>query len=189
MSAAVEISILVALVGALFSALGVSLVFKDYIADLIAFFIMRYVKQIRPGRRVKIMVTPSIKGDVVTIGPIRTTLMEVGDGERLPSVQTGRIVKVPNFFLVNNPVLIYGDTIIDEVVAYVSEPFHDIDATIQSMRESIVAEWHRPVEIGIYQREKELVIHGIFEAKTSGIGDLRSNILKDFLKRTSKAKS
>lgn len=189
MATTTDITVLVALVGALFSALGVSLVFKDYVADLIAFFIMRYVKQIRPGRRVKVMVTPPIKGDVVTIGPIRTTLMEVGDGERLPSVQTGRIVKIPNFFLLNNPVLVYGDTIIDEVIAYFSEPFPDIDATIQNMRESIVAEGHRPVEIGIYQREKGLVVHGIFEAKTSEMGDLRSNILKDFLKRNSKAKS
>jgi hypothetical protein len=45
-------------------------------------------------------------------------MMEVGDSERLPSINAGRLIKVPNYMLINNPVMIYGDTTTEEVVSY-----------------------------------------------------------------------
>ncbi|MDK2796122.1 MAG: hypothetical protein PWQ22_1019 [Archaeoglobaceae archaeon] len=94
---------------ALLSALGFSFVLKDYFANFIAGLILRRVKRIKRDVRIKILTNPAIKGDVVEIGWFRTTLREVGDGERLPSVPTGRILKIPNFFLFNNPVVVYKD--------------------------------------------------------------------------------
>ena len=103
----------------IFSSLGMSFVFKDYIADLIATIVIKKTRDIKIGNRIKISSGGAVtKGDIMDIGLIRTTIMEVGDGERLPSVRTGRLIKVPNYMLISNPVMIYGDTIIDEVTAY-----------------------------------------------------------------------
>lgn len=161
--------------------LGISVVFKDYVASMIAGLVLKNVKNIKTGRRIKIIVNPAIKGDVISVGTIRTTLMEVGDGERLPSVQTGRLVKVPNSFLITNPVLIYGDTIIDEVVAYLSPPLPNLDIVEASMKEAISMQGHRVIEVGLYQKENHLVVHGVFETATKEMADERSKILKNFL--------
>jgi hypothetical protein len=115
------------------------------------------------------------------IGILRTTVMEVGDGERLPSVRTGRLIKIPNYMLINNPVMVYGDTIIDEAVAYVPRPYPDTQLLIDSMKDAIVNNGHGLIEVGLYQKDDRLIIHGVFEVKTSEMGDERSKILRDFL--------
>lgn len=169
----------------IFSSLGMSFVFKDYIADLIATIVIRKTKDIKVGNRIKInsggVVT---KGDIMEIGMLRTTVMEVGDGERLPSVRTGRLIKVPNYMLISNPVMIYGDTIIDEVISYIPRPYPDSQLLEESMRQAIINNGHGLIEVGLYQKDDRLVIHGVFEVKTSEMGDERSKILKEFLTRS-----
>jgi small-conductance mechanosensitive channel len=168
-----------------FSSLGLSFVFKDYIADLIATIVIKKTKDIKIGNRIKISSGGAVtKGDIMDIGLLRTTVMEVGDGERLPSVRTGRLIKVPNYMLINNPVMIYGDTIIDEVVSYVPRPYPDTQLLVESMRNAIINNGHGLIEVGLYQKEDRLVIHGVFEVKTSEMGDERSKILKEFLIRS-----
>ncbi|HKZ62132.1 MAG TPA: mechanosensitive ion channel domain-containing protein [Nitrososphaera sp.] len=169
----------------IFSSLGMSLVFKDYIADLIATIVIRKTKDIKVGNRIKVSNGGTItKGDVMEIGLLRTTVMEVGDGERLPSVRTGRLIKVPNYMLISNPVMIYGDTIIDEVVSYIPRPYPDSQMLEESMKQAIVNNGHGLIEVGLYQKEDRLVIHGVFEVKTSEMCDERSKILKEFLVRS-----
>jgi small-conductance mechanosensitive channel len=169
----------------IFSSLGLSFVFKDYIADLIATVVIKKTKDIKIGNRIKINAGGSItKGDIMEIGMLRTTVMEVGDGERLPSVRTGRLIKVPNYMLINNPVMIYGDTIIDEVVSYIPRPYPDSQLLVDSMKLAITNNGHGLIEVGLYQKEDRLVIHGVFEVKTSEMGDERSKILKEFLSRS-----
>lgn len=163
----------------LVSALGFSFVLKDYVASIIAGIIFRKVKHIRPNRRIKVLTNPIIKGDIVEIGWLRTTLMEVGDGERLPSVRTGRILKLPNFFLFNNPVLVYGDRIIDEVVAHVEESKFRPEL-VDVMRRSIERLGQKVVDVGVFQKEKYFIIHGIFESETCSMVDVRSKILIEF---------
>lgn len=169
--------------GIIFSSMGASFVFKDYIANLVSTLVIKRSKDIKVGKRVKINVpgVPTTKGDIMDIGILRTTVMEVGDGERLPSVRTGRLIKVPNYMLISNPVMIYGDTIIDEVVSYIPRPYPDSQLLVDSMREAIVNNGHGLIEVGLYQKEDRLVIHGVFEVKTSEMADERSKILKDFL--------
>jgi small-conductance mechanosensitive channel len=168
-----------------FSSLGLSFVFKDYIADLIATVVIKKTRDIKIGNRIKISSGSAVtKGDIMDIGLLRTTVMEVGDGERLPSVRTGRLIKVPNYMLINNPVMIYGDTIIDEVVSYVPRPYPDTQLLVESMRHAIINNGHGLIEVGLYQKEDRLVIHGVFEVKTSEMGDERSKILKEFLIRS-----
>jgi small-conductance mechanosensitive channel len=173
------------LMSALFSSAGISFVFKDYIADLVAALVIKKTKDIKVGNRIKISSGGSTtKGDIMEIGILRTTVMEVGDGERLPSVRTGRLIKVPNYMLINNPVMIYGDTIIDEVIAYVPRPYPNSQLLEDSMRQAIINNGHGLIEVGLYQKEDRLVIHGVFEVKTSEMADERSKILKEFLIRS-----
>ena len=163
--------------------MGVGIVFKDYIAALISTIVIKKTKDIRQGNRIKISApgVPTTKGDIMHIGLLRTTVMEVGDGERLPSVRTGRLIKVPNHMLISNPVMIYGDTIIDEVISYIPRPYPDSHLLLNSMREAITGNGHGLIEVGLYQKEDRLVIHGVFEVKTSEMADERSKILMDFL--------
>lgn len=173
------------LMSALFSSVGISFVFKDYVADLVATMVIKKTKDIKVGNRIKMNNGSYItKGDIMEIGLLRTTVMEVGDGERLPSVRTGRLIKVPNSMLINNPVMIYGDTIIDEVVAYVPRPYPASELLENSMRQAIINNGHGLIEVGLYQKEDRLVIHGVFEVKTSEMADERSKILKEFLVRS-----
>ena len=173
------------LMSALFSSAGISFVFKDYIADLVATLVIKKTKDIKVGNRIKISSGGSTtKGDIMEIGMLRTTVMEVGDGERLPSVRTGRLIKVPNYMLINNPVMIYGDPIIDEVIAYVPRPYPASQLLEDSMRQAIINNGHGLIEVGLYQKEDRLVIHGVFEVKTSEMADERSKILKEFLIRS-----
>jgi small-conductance mechanosensitive channel len=178
-----EIIAYVPLLSIVFSSMGMSFVFKDYIADLVSTVVIKKTKDIKPGNRIKISAAglPTTKGDIMHIGLLRTTVMEVGDGERLPSVRTGRLIKVPNYMLISNPVMIYGDTIIDEVVSYIPRPYPDSQLLVESMREAITGNGHGLIEVGLYQKEDRLVIHGVFEVKTSEMADERSKILKDFL--------
>jgi small-conductance mechanosensitive channel len=162
-----------------------SFVFKDYIADLIATVVIRKTKDIKVGKRIKVSNGGAVtKGDIMEIGMLRTTVMEVGDGERLPSVRTGRLIKVPNYMLISNPVMIYGDTIIDEVVSYIPRPYPESQMLEESMRQAIINNGHGLIEVGLYQKDDRLVIHGVFEVKTSEMGDERSKILKEFLVRS-----
>lgn len=168
-----------------FSSLGMSFVFKDYIADLLATVVIRKIKDIKVGTRIKISSGGAVtKGDIMEIGILRTTVMEVGDGERLPSVRTGRLIKVPNYMLISNPVMIYGDTIIDEVISYIPRPYPDSQLLEDSMRQAIINSGHGLIEVGLYQKDDRLVIHGVFEVRTSEMGDERSKILKEFLMRS-----
>lgn len=178
----VETTITISLIATLLGTMGFSLAFKDYIASLMAGLIIRRGKLIKNGGRVKILTSPIVKGDVRNIGWLRTTLMEVGDGERLPSVQTGRLMKIPNFMLFNNPTLIYGETLIDEVVAYVkSDLTRSNGKLIENMAHAIEAEGHKIIGIGLYQKENSLVVHGIFESTTKELADVRSKILARYL--------
>ena len=168
-----------------FSSLGLSFVFKDYVADLLATIVIKKTKDIKVGNRIKISSGGAVtKGDIMDIGVLRTTVMEVGDGERLPSVRTGRLIKVPNYMLINNPVMIYGDTIIDEVISYIPRPYPDTQLLVDSMKLAIINNGHGLIEVGLYQKDDRLVIHGVFEVKTSEMGDERSKILKEFLTRS-----
>jgi small-conductance mechanosensitive channel len=166
--------------------MGFSFVFKDFIADLIASMVIKKIKDIKVGNRIKISSGGAMtKGDIMEIGLLRTTVMEVGDGERLPSVRTGRLIKVPNYMLISSPVMIYGDTIIDEVVSYVPRPFPDSQLLVDSMKEAIVSSGHGLIEVGLYQsKDDKLVVHGVFEVQTSEMSDERSRILLEFLARS-----
>lgn len=178
----------IALLSVLLSALGFSMIARDYLASLLGGIVIRKVKRISPGTRVKILASPLIKGDVVKVGWLRTTLVEVGDGERLPSVQTGRVLLVPNSMLVNSPVLVYGRKVVDQVVAYVeggSEP----EKVVQCMKEAMREKGVKIKEVDLYQKEGSLMVYGIYETEPSYMADVRSEITKLFINKFNKVKA
>lgn len=178
--------ILVAPITLLFSAIGLTFLFKTYLENLVSGFIIRRAGDMRRGTRIKLLISPQvIKGDVVSVGPVRTTLIEVGDGEHLPSIQTGRFVKIPNTMLVGGAIVLYRDTMVDEVIAEVKLGAVTVEEAIGTMRKAIEEVGHTPLDVGIYQKSERLVVHGVFEVRTRTASDERGRVLRRFLELVS----
>src|SRR5438094_660966 len=173
MDTSTAISLLI-LIGSTF---GITVVLKEFVSSIAAGMVVRWVKHVRPGRRIKIIGPHIIKGNVISIGPIRTTLEEVGDGEHLPSIRTGRLIKLPNTAIIESAVLIYGDDIVDEVIAVVPAATSDAEIEMQNMRDAITQVGHEIVEVGLFQKDERLLVHGVFKVKTDQIADERTKIL------------
>ena len=77
--------------------------------------------------------------------------------------------------------MVYGDTIIDEVISYIPRPYPDSLLLVEGMKDAIISNGHGLIDVGLYQKDDRLVIHGVFEVKTSEMADERSKILRDFL--------
>ena len=177
-----DFSIYVAFFGISASILGVSWVSRDYLSSLIGGIIIRRIKRIKPGTRIKILGMPHvIKGDVLSVNMFRTTLAEVGDGDRLPGIKTGRIYVLPNSILINNPVLMYGCKIVDQVVAYVDR---DPENGVRCMEQAIKKAGVDPKEVDVYQTKDKYVIYGVYESKTEKVSKVRNDIMRFFVKLT-----
>ncbi len=167
----------------LITSVGLSVILREFLVNLLAGLSLRHSKQLRVGRRLKIIDSQIMKGDVIHIGALQTTMMEVGDGEHLPSVETGRVLKIPNAQLLAKPLLIYGDEIVDEVIAYLPAIGADLTQATDQMRQAIRACGHEPWEVGLYSKDDKIVVHGIFRVKTEEMVDERTRILMAFLGR------
>ena len=174
----------ITLLSVLVSTLGFSMIAREYLASFFGGIVIREVKRIKPGTRVKILTSPVIKGDVVKVGWLRTTLLEVGDGERLPSIKTGRMLLVPNSTLINSPILIYGREVIDQVVAYVDGRCPEPEKIIQCMKEAMMEKGVKVKEVDLYQKGDKLMVYGIYKTKSNTMTDVRSEIMRVFLKKS-----
>ncbi|MCP9928150.1 mechanosensitive ion channel family protein [Cyanobium sp. CH-040] len=117
---------LVALSGYFLVVVGITVIFKDRLGGLtvaigvagagIAFALQEVIGSVagwiaisfggfyRPGDRVQV---GGIKGDVIDIGILRTTLMELGEWVH-SDLYSGRIVRVANSFVFKQPVFNYS---------------------------------------------------------------------------------
>jgi small-conductance mechanosensitive channel len=87
-------------------AIGAATVFalQEVIASLAGWVALSFGSFFRPGDRIEL---GGIKGDVIDIGLLRTTLMEIGawiDGDQY----SGRMVRVANSFVFKQPVFNYS---------------------------------------------------------------------------------
>lgn len=172
-------STFLAFLGIFSSVLGISWVSRDYLSSFIGGFLIRRIKGIKPGTRIKVLGTPHvIKGDVLRIMTLRTALAEVGDGERLPGIRTGRIYVLPNSVLINNPVLMYGSEIVDQVVAYVEK---DPEKAITCMKRAMSKVGVKFKEVDMYQTMNKYAIYGIYESETDNVNTIRCEIMKTFV--------
>jgi small-conductance mechanosensitive channel len=165
-------------IGIFASAMGISWVSRDYLSSLLGGIILRKVNKIQAGTRVKVYSGNTVKGDIQKIGLFSTQLKEVGEGDRLPSRQTGRTILLPNSLIVNSPVLVYGSKIVDQVVAYVhKEPEKAIKLMKEAMNESRV----KSKEVDLYQTGDKFAVHGIYESDAGRVSDTRNEIMKRYI--------
>jgi len=83
---------------------GVAFALQEVIASAAGWIAVSFGKFYAPGDRIKL---GGIKGDVIDIGVLRTTLMEIGewvDGD----LYNGRIVRVANSYVFKDPVVNYS---------------------------------------------------------------------------------
>jgi len=181
----IEVTTILTTVLGVFSTVGVTFIAKDYIASLLGGLMMRKDARIKPGTRVKIMVTPSLKGDIEKVGWVRSSLMEVGEGDRFPSVRTGRMLIVPNSILMNSPMMIYGEEVVDEVIVHIDSDFPDPEAAIQCMKDAMVEAGVKVKDVNISHKTDSLVVYGFYKADPDSMSDRRSEITSLFLKKFS----
>jgi len=83
---------------------GITFALQELIASIAGWFAIAFAKFYKTGDRVQL---GGIKGDVIDIGMLRTTVMEIGgwvDGD----LYNGRVVRVANSFVFKEPVFNYS---------------------------------------------------------------------------------
>ena len=93
------LSVTLGIVGA-----GVALALQEVIISIAGFFAITLAGFYKPGDRVRI---GGIRGDVIDVSLIRTTLMEIGDWVD-GDLYNGRVVRVTNSFVFKEPVYNYS---------------------------------------------------------------------------------
>jgi small-conductance mechanosensitive channel len=83
---------------------GVAVALQDVLASIAGAFSIGFSKLYAAGDRVQI---GDIRGDVIDIGLLRTTLMEIGNWVNV-DLYSGRIVRVPNSMVLKGPVFNYS---------------------------------------------------------------------------------
>ena len=105
---------------------GIAFALQEVIASVAGWVAVSFARFYRTGDRVQL---GGIKGDVIDIGVLRTTLMECGEWVN-GDLYNGRIVRVANSFVLKEPVVNYsGDFpfLWDEIVVPVR---HGCDAEL-----------------------------------------------------------
>jgi len=83
---------------------GIAFALQEVIASFAGWFAISLSHFYRTGDRVQL---GGIKGDVIDIGVLRTTLMEVGEWVK-GDLYTGRVVRIANSFVFKEPVFNYS---------------------------------------------------------------------------------
>ncbi len=83
---------------------GIAFALQELIASVAGWFALTFSGFYKTGDRVQL---GGIKGDVIDIGVLRTTLMEVGEWVK-GDLYTGRVVRVANSFIFKEPVFNYS---------------------------------------------------------------------------------
>jgi len=83
---------------------GIAFALQEVIASFAGWFAISFAGFYRTGDRVQL---GGIKGDVIDIGVLRTTLMEVGEWVK-GDLYNGRVVRVANSFVFKEPVFNYS---------------------------------------------------------------------------------
>jgi small-conductance mechanosensitive channel len=84
-----------------FFGAGLAIALREYIASFFAWFYILGQRHFGLGSRVEVA---GVRGDVIDIGVFKLTLVEVR-GEGLGEQSSGRLVTVPNFKILTDPVL------------------------------------------------------------------------------------
>lgn len=83
---------------------GIAFALQEVIASFAGWFAISLANFYKPGDRIQL---GGIKGDVIDIGILRTTLMEVGEWVK-GDLYSGRVVRIANSFVFKEPVFNYS---------------------------------------------------------------------------------
>ncbi len=83
---------------------GIAFALQEVIVSVAGWMALTFSRFYSPGDRVQL---GGIKGDVIDIGVLRTTLMEIGDWVN-GDLYNGRVVRVANSFVFTDPVVNYS---------------------------------------------------------------------------------
>lgn len=83
---------------------GIAFALQEVIASFAGWFAISFAKFYKPGDRVQL---GGIKGDVIDVGILRTTLMELGQWVN-GDLYNGRVVRIANSFVFKEPVFNYS---------------------------------------------------------------------------------
>lgn len=83
-----------------FISAGLAIALREYLASFLAWFYILAQRNIALGGRIEVA---GVRGDVIDIGVFKLTLVEVR-GEGLGDQSSGRLVTVPNFKILTDPV-------------------------------------------------------------------------------------
>jgi small-conductance mechanosensitive channel len=83
-------------------AIGLALALQKYVASYFGYFVIVFSNMVHIGDRIRI---GNFKGDVRHIGIFYLTLDEVGEDEKLGGELTGKILRIPNLVLLDQPLL------------------------------------------------------------------------------------
>lgn len=83
-----------------FLGAGLAIALREYVASFLAWFYLMGQRNVALGSRIEVA---GVRGDVIDIGVLKLTLIEVR-GEGLGEQSSGRLVSIPNFKLLTDPV-------------------------------------------------------------------------------------
>jgi len=127
---------------------GIAFALQEVIASFAGWFAISMAGFYRTGDRVQL---GGIKGDVIDIGVLRTTLMEVGEWVQA-DLYSGRVVRIANSFVFKEPVFNYSaefPCLWDELrfpVKYGSD-WREARALLERVAEEVVGEYTRQARV------------------------------------------
>lgn len=142
-----------------FIGAGLAIALREYLASFLAWFYILGQRNITLGSRIEIGVPNGVRGDVIDIGVFKLTMVEVR-GEGIGEQSSGRLVTVPNFKILTDPV--YHFT--------AGSPFvwDEIDFTV-----TFESDWERAKEIireagnRVYEPHAEEIASGFREIESA----------------------
>lgn len=138
---------------------GIAFALQEVIMSIAGWFTITFSRFYKTGDRVQL---GGITGDVIDIGLLRTTLMEVGDWVR-GDLYNGRVVRVANSFVFKDPVFNYsGDFpfLWDEItvpIKYGSD-YQFAQELLQQTVEEVVGEYAQSVQKAWREMVKKFMI-------------------------------
>lgn len=126
---------------------GVAFSLQEVIASVAGWFTVTFGGYYRAGDRIQL---GGIRGDVIDIGVLRTTLMECGDWVN-GDLYNGRIVRVANSFVFKEPVYNYSadfEFLWDEIVVPIrlGTDISQVQKVLEEVAEEVVGGYSRRAE-------------------------------------------
>lgn len=142
-----------------FIGAGLAIALREYLASFLAWFYILGQRNIGLGSRIEIGIPNGVRGDVIDIGILKLTLVEVR-GEGVGEQSSGRLATVPNFKVLTDPVFHFT----------AGSPFvwDEIDFTV-----TFESDWERAKEIieaagtRVYEPHAEEIASGFREIESA----------------------